>query len=159
MPERLRRIVAFAARRPGPVLLVAVVLTLAGSLLALRLEPSTSADTLVGKTSDSYAASQRYYERFGEDAVYILVKGDLSKLVLTSDLGRLLGLEGCVSGNVPSGVEPRGGRNGPCGRLGERKPVQVVFGPGTFVNESVRQLSTEFARQNRDSAARADRAA
>lgn len=159
MPERLRRIVAFAARRPGPVLLVAVVLALAGSLLALRLEPSTSADTLVGKSSDSYSASQRYYERFGEDAVYILVKEDLTKLVLTSDLGQLLGLEGCVSGNVPAGVEPRGGKNGPCARLGRTKPVQVVFGPGTFVNESVRQLSTEFVKQNRDSAARADRAA
>src|SRR3712207_5052534 len=135
MPERLRRIVAFAARRPGPVLLVAVVLTLAGSLLALRLEPSTSADTLVGKGSDSYAASQRYYERFGDDAVYVLVKGELSKLVLTADLGRLIGLEGCISGNVPADVQPRGGRNGPCARLGRGKPVKVVFGPGTFINE------------------------
>lgn len=159
MPERLRRIVAFGARRPGPVLLAAVVLTLAGALLALRLEPSTSSDTLVGKGSDSFSASERYYERFGEDAVYILVKGDLTKLVLTADLARLLGLEGCVSGNVPANVEPRGGKDGPCARLGETKPVKVVFGPGTFINESVRQLTTEFTKQNDAAAAQGDRAA
>jgi hydrophobe/amphiphile efflux-3 (HAE3) family protein len=159
MPERLRRIVAFAAARPVPVVLATVALTLLGGLLALRLQPSTSADTLVGKGSDSFEVSERYYERFGDDAVYVLVEGDLTKLVLTSDLGRLLGLEGCISGNVPANVEPRGGRNGPCGQLGRTKPVKVVFGPGTFINESVRQLSGEFVRQNQQSSERADRAA
>ena len=78
------------------------------------LEPETGTDTLVGRGSDTYEATERYYERFGDDAVIILVRGDLSKLTLTSDLGRLLGLEGCVSGNVPSGVTPRGGPDGPC---------------------------------------------
>ena len=159
MPERLRRIVSFAAARPGPVLLVAVLVTVAGALLALRLQPSTSADTLVGRSSDSYEASQRYYDWFGEDAVYILVKGDLTKLVLTSDLARLLGMEGCVSGNVPANVEPRGGKNGPCARLGETKPVKVVFGPGTFINESVRQLTSELANQNKLASDRAASAA
>jgi hydrophobe/amphiphile efflux-3 (HAE3) family protein len=159
MPDRLRRIVAFAASRPVPVLVATVVLTLAGALLALRLEPSTATETLVGKGSDSYEASQRYYERFGDDAVFVLVQGDVTKLVLTSDLARLLGLEGCISGNVPADVEPRGGRTGPCARLGRDKPVKVVFGPGTFVNESVRQLTGEFVNQNRQSAQRADRAA
>jgi hydrophobe/amphiphile efflux-3 (HAE3) family protein len=159
MPERLRRIVAFAAARPVPVILVTVALTVLGGLLALRLEPSTQADTLVGKGAGSFEASQRYYERFGDDAVYVLVEGDLTKLVLTSDLARLLGLEGCISGNVPANVEPRGGRSGPCAKLGRAKPVKVVFGPGTFINESVRQLTGEFVRQNQASSDRADRAA
>src|SRR3712207_3926966 len=148
----LERVVGFAARRPVPVLAAAVLVALACGLLALRLQPSTGTDTLVGEGSDTFAATERYYERFGEDAVYVLVRGDVSKLVLTSDLARLLGLEGCISGNVPAGVTPRGGRAGPCGRLGEDKPVKVVFGPGTFINESVRQLSTEFIRQNQQSA-------
>src|SRR5690606_18335758 len=52
-----------------------------------------------------------------------------------------------ISGNVPPGVEPRGGKDGPCARLGETKPVKGVFGPGTFVNESVRRLGEEFARR------------
>jgi len=129
----LERVVAFAARRPREVLAGAVLLTIVFGLFALRLQPSTATETLVGKGSDSFEATERYYERFGEDAVYVLVRGDVSKLVLTSDLARLLGLEGCISGNVPAGVTPRGGRGGPCARLGEDKPVKVVFGPGTFV--------------------------
>ena len=40
---------------------------------------------------------------FGDDAVVVLVKGDLDQLVLTSDLGKLLSLEGCLSGNVEGG--------------------------------------------------------
>ena len=155
----LERVVGFAARRPGAVLLATVALTLACGLVALRLQPSTATETLVGKGSDSFEATQDYYERFGEDAVYVLVRGDLSKLVLTEDLGRLLGLEGCMSGNVPAGVTPRGGRNGPCATFGREKPVKVVFGPGTFINESVRQLSGEFIKQNQEAAARAGRAA
>lgn len=159
MTTLLRNLVAFAARRSGPVLLATAVLTIAGGLLALRLQPETGTETLVGKGSDSYEVTERYYERFGDDAVIVLVRGDLTKLVLSSDLGRLLGLEGCISGNVPAGVTPRGGPNGPCAQLGREKPVKVVFGPGTFVNESVRQLSTEFAKQNQAAAQRAERAA
>src|SRR5688572_17011836 len=155
----LSRVVGFAARRPVPVLVATALLAVVGGLLALRLEPSTSTDTLVGRGSDSFEATDRYYDEFGQDAVYVLVRGDVSKLTLTSDLGRLLGLEGCISGNVPAGVTPRGGPNGPCARLGREKPVKVVFGPGTFINESVRQLSSEFVKQNREAAARADRAA
>src|SRR5688500_3811994 len=107
--------------------------------MALRLEPSAATDTLVGSGTAEYKATQDYREKFGDDAVIVLVQGELSQLVLTSDLQRLLGLEGCISGNVPEGVTPRGGPDGPCARLGEAKPVKVVFGPGTFINESVRQ--------------------
>ena len=159
MAERLQRIVAFAARRPRAVVIVTVVITLAAALLALRLEPSTGADTLVGSGSDSYEATQRYYDRFGDDAVIVLVKEKVSDLVLTSDLARVLGLEGCISGNLPQGVTPRGGPGGPCARLAESKPVKVVFGPGTFINESVRQLTREFVNQSRAAKERGDRAA
>jgi uncharacterized protein len=155
----LERVVGFAARRPKEVLAATLLLTLLFGLFALRLQPSTATETLVGKGSDSYEATQDYYEKFGEDAIFVLVRGDLSKLVLTADLGRLLGLEGCMSGNIPSGVEPRGGKNGPCAKLGREKPVKVVFGPGTFINESVRQLSTEFVKQNEQASSRGDRAA
>ena len=52
----------------------------------------------------------------------MLVRGDLPRLVLTSDLNRLLGLEGCLSGNVPAGAVPPGGAGGPCARLGASQP-------------------------------------
>ncbi|HEV2814132.1 MAG TPA: MMPL family transporter, partial [Solirubrobacteraceae bacterium] len=150
---------AFAAGRPAPVVLAVVVLTLAGGLLALRLEPSTGADTLVGSGSDSYEATQRYYDDFGGDAVIVLVREPLTKLVLTDDLGRLLKFEGCIGGNVPVNVEPYGGPNSPCARLARDKPAKVVFGPATFINESVRQLTSEFVKRSRAAKQQADRAA
>ncbi|HEX8123627.1 MAG TPA: MMPL family transporter [Solirubrobacteraceae bacterium] len=149
----------FAARRPAAVVLATVLLTLVAAAFALRLEPSTGADTLVGSGSDSYRATQDYYEDFGDDAVIVLVRESLPKLVLTDDLGRLLKLEGCIGGNVPAGVEPYGGRTSPCARLAATKPAKVVFGPATFINESVRQLTGEFVKQSKAAQQRADRAA
>src|SRR4051794_40190301 len=133
-----------AVRRPLLVGLAVTALALAGAALALRLEPSAATDTLVGRSSDAYAATQTEHQRFGEDAVIVLIKGPVSKLVLTSDLERLLGLEGCISGNAPAGVTPRGGANGPCAQLAKTKPVKVVFGPATFINESIRQITRRF---------------
>src|SRR3954451_24435664 len=150
----LARIVAAAARRPGPVLAVTAVLVVAGTVLALGLTPSAATDTLVGLTSSEYRASAHYHDKFGDDAVIVLVKGSLPKLVLTSDIERVLGLEGCISGNLPKGVTPRGGANGPCAQLARTKPVKVVYGPGTFINASVAQISAQFTIQTRQ--ARAD---
>jgi uncharacterized protein len=155
----LQRLVALAARRPVAVVGVTVVLALAGGLLALRLDPSTGADTLVGSGTDSYEATQDYYERFGDDAVIVLVREPLTKLTLTRDLGQLLKLEGCLGGNVPVNVKPYGPPGGPCDRLAKAKPARVVFGPATFINESVRQLTREFVNQSRDASRRGDRAA
>ncbi|MBA3327266.1 MAG: MMPL family transporter, partial [Solirubrobacterales bacterium] len=155
----LHRAAALAARRPGPVIAVTVVLALVGTALALRLQPDAGTDTLVGKGTDSYEATATFRERFGDDAVLVLVRGDLAKLVLTDDLGRLLGLEGCVSGNAPPGATPPGGPGGPCAQLARTKPVQVVFGPATFINESVRQLSDGFSQRLQQSQAQARAAA
>ena len=145
----LARIVGFAARRPVPVLAVTSVLVLAGTVLALGLTPSAATDTLVGRGSPEYRASAHYHQKFGDDAVIVLVKGPLPKLVLTSDIERVLGLEGCISGNLPKDVTPRGGLEGPCGQLAKTKPVKVVYGPGTFINASVSQISDQFQAQQR----------
>ena len=48
------------------------------------------------------------HARFGDEAVYVLVREDLPRLVLTSDLNRMLGLEGCLSGNLPDGGDAAG---------------------------------------------------
>src|SRR3954454_5666506 len=144
----LSSVVGIAARRPVTVLAVTTVLVLAGAALALRLTPSAGTDTLVGSGTAEFKATERYHQRFGDDAVIVLVRGPLSKLVLTSDIERVLGLEGCISGNVPKGVTPRGGKDGPCAQLGRTKPVKVVFGPGTFINESVSQITDQFNQQS-----------
>ena len=120
-----------------------------GAVAALQLQPSSATDTFVGRSSPTYKASATYHQHFGDDAVYVLVREPLTQLTLTSDLERLLALEGCLSGNVPAGGQPRGGADGPCARLGATKPVQVVLGPGTFINEAVGQIQDEFAAGSR----------
>ena len=129
-----------------------------GAALALRLSPSAATGTLVGSGSDAGRATEIAHQRFGDDAVYVLIRGDLPRLVLTSDLNRLLGLEGCLSGNVPEGVTPPGGASGPCGRLAVVKPARVVYGPGTFINSSVTELTEQLQAQTRARAAQAERA-
>ena len=148
-----------AARRPLVVIGVTIVLTLGGAALALRLTPQAGTDTLVGSSSSTFQATERFHRTFGDEAVIVLVRGPLPNLVLTRNIERVLGLEGCLSGNIPSGVVPRGGPSGPCAQLAHDHPVQVVYGPGTFINESARQLSDQFAQQSAASQAQARTAA
>jgi uncharacterized protein len=155
----LHAVMGTAARRPLAVGLAVGLLAIAGGVLALRLSPTASTDTLVGRGSPSFVATERLHQRFGDEAIYVLVREPLTKLVLTSDLERVLGLEGCISGNLPKGRTPRGGAGGPCGQLARSKPVQVVLGPGTFLNEAVGQIQDAFSRESGASAAQADRAA
>ena len=151
MTQILQRIVAFAGRRPGPVIVVAALVAAAGAALALvKLEPSAATETLVGKSSDTYEATEHYREEFGDHSIVILVKGDLQNTVLTSNLGRLVGLEGCIAGNRPASVKDvPGGPNGPCARFDAEKPVQVVYGPGTFINAAVGEINNQLGAQIR----------
>ncbi len=138
-----------AARRPLLVVALAVALGLGGAALALRLHPSAAADTFVGRSSATYRATQGYYRAFGEEPVDVMVQGSLQQLLLSSDLERLLGLEGCLSGKVPRAALPHeGGDDGPCGQLDRLGTVKVVIGPGTFVNEAVKQIDEELAAQS-----------
>src|SRR4051795_2418834 len=139
MHSRFARITAAAARRPLLTLAVVALLSLAGALAAITgLQASTSTDTLVDKSSSSYDATNKYRTLFGGDPVVIMAKGDLRKTVETSDLGRLLQLEGCLAGNVPK----EGLKDLPpvCRTLASEKPVKVVYGPGTFVNTAAGEI-------------------
>ncbi|HSZ14673.1 MAG TPA: MMPL family transporter [Solirubrobacteraceae bacterium] len=148
-----------AARRPRLVLAIAVVLGVGAAGLALRLKPTAATSTFVSSSSSQYQATQRYYRSFGEEPIAVLVKGNLQQLVLSSDLERLLGLEGCLSGNVPaSALGAEGGANGPCGQLSRAKTVKVVFGPGTFLNEAAEQIGKQLASETRHAEAEARQA-
>ncbi|MGI8803725.1 MAG: efflux RND transporter permease subunit [Solirubrobacteraceae bacterium] len=141
----MRRLAVLAARRPLAALGVVGLLAAVGAGLTAGLRPSAGADTLVGRSSASFQATQRYQRLFGDDAVIVLVREQLSDLVLTADVGRLLGLEGCLSGNVPVGVVPRGGPDGPCAEIGREHDTQLVFGPASFINESAGELDDQLA--------------
>jgi hydrophobe/amphiphile efflux-3 (HAE3) family protein len=141
------------------VIAIAVVLGLAGAGLALRLRPTAATSTFVSSSSPEYRATQGFYKRFGEEPVEVLVRGSLQKLVLSSDLDRLVGLEGCLSGNVPaSALASVGGRKGPCGELARAKTVKVVFGPGTFINEAATQINEQLTTQTKQAESQAKQA-
>ena len=158
----LQRLAGAAARRPRRTLALLALLAALGAALALGLEPSAATSTLAGRSSESYRATERYRERFGDHAIVVLARGPLPQLLLTDNLGRLLGLEGCLSGNRPAGREAPGGERGPCAALARTKPVQVVYGPATFINSAVGELQNQLRtqlRSRRREAARAGTAA
>jgi hydrophobe/amphiphile efflux-3 (HAE3) family protein len=151
------RAVRLAAGRPLLVLALVGTLALAGAALALRLEPSSSVDTLVDRSSKSFEDTERFERDFGGETVVVLVRGDLQKTLLTPDLGRLVRLEGCLSGNVPE----RGLRRLPreCREIDRLDPARVVFGPGTFINTAAGQITDEFTRRRDATARQADQLA
>jgi predicted RND superfamily exporter protein len=148
--------VSLIGRRPRAVVLAALALGMGAGALALSLRPSAAADTFVGRSSATYRATQRYYRAFGEEPIVVVVQGSLEQLMLSSDLQRLAGLEGCLAGKVPpAGLLREGGANGPCGQLARLGTVKVVIGPGTFVDEAVRQIDQLLAVQSNLAEARA----
>jgi predicted RND superfamily exporter protein len=141
------------------VVVLAGVLGLAGAGFALRLRPTAATSTLVSSSSPTYQATQRFYKNFGEEPIAVLVKGDLQQLVLSSDVDRLVGMEGCLSGNVPAeGLVAEGGESGPCGQLAKARTVKVVFGPGTFINEAAEQIDEQLTVQTKQAEAEAKQA-
>ena len=141
---------------------LALALALAGTLLALRLHSTAATDTFVSRSSAEYRSTQSFYRSFGEEPVQVVVKGNLQQLLFSADIGRVTGLEGCLSGNVPvAALALEGGVHGPCGQLARARTVKVVLGPGTFIDEAASQINEQLARETRlaqTQAAQAERA-
>jgi predicted RND superfamily exporter protein len=126
---------AFSLRNTTAVVGVVVALALAGLVLALGLSPSASSGKL--SSGDSAAATARLHRSFGDEPVVIVVKGHLTRMLLMSDVQQLLGLEGCISGNLPA----RAKAPAPvCREFAARKPVAVAYGPGTFINDAAGRI-------------------
>ncbi len=143
----LERIVRAAMRWPALAVGLVAGLGIAGGAFALGLATDASTKTIVGDASPAARANDIEHQRFGDDAVDILVRQPLRYTVLTSDLGKLIRLEGCLAGNIPSGQKPYGPPGGPCWQLAATRPAQVVYGPGTFLLEAVNQLTVQFEQQ------------
>ncbi|MEX0992680.1 MAG: MMPL family transporter [Solirubrobacterales bacterium] len=158
----LARVAAFAARNARVVVAAAMLASLVALVLALRLEPSAATETLVGRSDDTYQATQDFHRQFGDDPIVVLAQGKpntlhaLGAMVLTQDLAKLLSLEGCLSGNAPKRAKPPAPV---CAEFTKTKPVKVVYGPGTFINEAASQISGEFEAEGVRRRAQAGRAA
>jgi uncharacterized protein len=167
--DAFARIVGVVTRRPLIVLTITALLALGGAALALRLEPSAATETLVDRGSDSFQATERFKQDFGDEAVLVLVRGKLANTVLTDDLGRLLSLEGCLGGNIPPDAlrrelarhrrDPKRGLPAVCGEIAELRPAKVVFGPATFINTSVNEILAEIGRRTQANQRQAEEAA
>jgi len=140
------------------VLGVTAVLALGGAVLALRLDTSAATSTLVNRGSDTYRDTERFKQDFGGEAILVMVHGDVQKTVLTSDLGRLIRLEGCLSGNVPDNKQGLGSLPPVCRQIADLHPAKVVYGPGTFINTAVNQIRDQLSRQAGQSQVQAQQA-
>jgi hydrophobe/amphiphile efflux-3 (HAE3) family protein len=162
------RLVRFVARRPIPVLAAVGLLAVLAAVYALRLQPSASTDTLVNRSSSSFKATERFKQQFGDDAIVVLVKGNLQRTLLTADLDTLIRLEGCLSGNVPAkSIVQKGkvlalGRDRMpkvCTQIANAKATKVVYGPGTFTNTAVDRIGQGFNAEKAQASAKADQVA
>ena len=137
------RVAAWAAAHARAVVAVSLAIAVVAAIGATRIPTDAGVDTLVDADSATYRATQQVREAFGEEPVVVLARGDLQRLILTSNIFRLLRLEGCLSGQVPEGVEPV---PGPCAELARMEPVEFVAGPATFLNEAVVQIDRQLRR-------------
>jgi uncharacterized protein len=158
LKERLEGLARVAARRPVLTLSVVLGLALGSGLLALGLKPSAGSDTFVSRSSSSFQATDQDHREFGGDAVVILIKEPLTDLVQAKDLATVTFLEACLAGQYvvpseqlqsfqpapPGAHAPYGGYGSPCGKLMKAKPVQVVYGPGTFLNRAVAAVNIQI---------------
>ena len=136
-------VAAWAVRHARAVLAAALVLAVAAGVAATRLPTDGATNTLVDSDTAGYRATQEVRRDFGEEPVVVLAEGDLQRIVLTANLGRLLRLEGCLSGKVPKGAKAI---PGPCAELAEQDPVRSLVGPATFLNEATIQVQRELER-------------
>ncbi len=101
------------------------------------LDPGTRRSAAGDGGGEAAAATEDLRSKFGGDPIVVLVRGRLTGMLLTEDVARMLSLEGCISGNVPRDAKPAAPV---CSDFAKRKPVQVVYGPGTFINEAAGQI-------------------
>ena len=144
------RIGAACVERPAPVIALAILLALLGLVGALGLRPNGEPETLVDTGSEAFAATEEFQEEFGDDPVVVLVRGDLDRLLLTRNLGRLLILESCLAGTAPRDMlTDRIPTPEPCRKLADEQPARVVYGPATFLNQFAQQATRLFQESSR----------
>jgi hypothetical protein len=145
------RVASVAVRWPRTVLAVVLVLALGGAAGALSLQASAGTDTLVDEDSREFRATESFREDFGDDAAIVLVRGDLRRLVLTKDLEALFELETCLAGGSELGATLPRREERPlptvCDEIAELAPSKVVFGPATFLYQSVSQIQQTLQGQ------------
>lgn len=123
--------------RPRWLLAACVALVVASGLLAAR-GTGTSGDLLAGGRTDVGRATQAQRAALGDEPIVVVASGDLRETLAPANLMALMRLEG---------------------RLARLKGVRSVFGPATFVNQTVLQIERVLRTTLGPAAERADGAA
>jgi predicted RND superfamily exporter protein len=123
--------------RPRWLLAACVVLVAASGLLVAG-GTGTSGDLLAGGRSDVGRATQAQRAALGDEPIVVVASGDLRQTLAPANLMALMRLEG---------------------RLARTSGVRSVFGPATFVNQTVLQIERVLRAALGPAAERADRAA
>lgn len=125
-------------RRRIALLALAVTVLLAGGAATTQLRPTSSAELLVSPESTVAQATRTLDRRFGAEPIAVAIDGDLTTTLAPANLVRLVDLEG---------------------RIARSPGVRSVYGPGTFVNQTIVQIGRVVERELGVVAKRAERVA
>ncbi len=146
MRKLLGRIGEWAVTRPAQTIAAVVsIVAIVGVVGALRLSPDATTDKLVDNGSAAYKGTQEFRDRFGDDAIVVLVKGDLDQIVLTDNINRLLSLEACLAGRPDPATGQFAART--CQDIADMGETRVVFGPATFIDQAAARATAGIQEQ------------
>ncbi|MFT4048736.1 MAG: MMPL family transporter [Solirubrobacterales bacterium] len=152
LPDIYRRTAEGAARfslKKPPLVIAAVgLLALIAAVLAIGLKADTGIESITGKRSDTYKASQVWAKNFGGDPIIVVAKGSVAKMMLSTDVASMLGLEGCLSGKGTQ--KALASMPEICGEIAKLKPATAVFGPGTFANSAIGSITDTIERLSKE---------
>jgi len=138
------RVASAVARRPWPVVVVAVLLAAISIWAASGMGTQNVTDSFFDKDSTAYEQNAAAERAFGTDPVVIMAKGPLVETLSTYNLNRLATLETCLAGKIRRG---KGELFRVCRQITDLHPVQVIAGPAGFLGRAVAGITEVYNRQ------------
>ncbi|MCB0867465.1 MAG: MMPL family transporter [Solirubrobacterales bacterium] len=143
-PKLFGSVAAATARRPWPVVLLALVLGVLSIWLAAGMGSQDVTDAFFDRDSEAYRDNAAAERVFGSDPVVVMAKGPLVETLSTRNLDRLAVLETCLAGKIKRG---RGSLFKICEQIARLDPVVLLSGPATFLGRAVAGITEVYNRQ------------
>ena len=144
MPRLFGAVAEAVARRPWPVVVIAVLLSAVSLWAASGMGTQNVTDAFFDRDSTAYEQTRQADESFGTDPIVIMAKGPLVETLSTYNLNRLATLETCLAGIIKRG---RGELFQICRQITDLQPAEVIAGPATFLGRAVAGITEVYERQ------------